>query len=147
MPELDPDPAPRDPEGGPSDGEPVPKSYGNMSEHHWTKTRGERNAEALEYYRERSRAPGVAEWDGPRAHYCMSCNGVLPLEYDRREPAQELGHCPHCGAELDRRVRAMFNWVETDQVPDSDLKALWPLLVVALGLVVLVLWLLARWIL
>ena len=27
---------------------------------------------------------------------------------------------------LDARIRRMFNWVETDQVPASDLKALLP---------------------
>ena len=34
--------------------------YGNMSDDHWSRARAGENAEALEYYRERSRAPGVA---------------------------------------------------------------------------------------
>ena len=31
-----------------------------MSDEHWSRTRGEVNAEAIDYYRERSTAPGVA---------------------------------------------------------------------------------------
>jgi hypothetical protein len=86
----------------------------------------------------------VAEGGAERNHYCMSCNGVIPLQYDQREPASgPPQHCPHCGVELDERVRAMFNWVEIDQVPGSDLRALLvPALVVlallAVGVVVLV---------
>ncbi len=76
----------------------------------------------------RKREPQDAEH--PRSHYCLSCNGLLPLRYDRRQPARASpGSCPHCGVELDPRVRAMSNWVETDQVPGSDLRALWPWLV------------------
>jgi len=131
----------------PSEDEPVPKSYGNMSEHHWSRTRDERNSESIEYYRERGRAPGVAEWEGARAHYCMNCNGVIALDYDRRKPAEGDERCPHCGVELDKRVRAMFNWVETDQVPESDLKALWPLLLSAAVVLVGLGWLLLRWLL
>ena len=48
---------PNDPE--PREGAEPVKSYGNMGDHHWSRTRGERNAEALDYYRERSKAPGV----------------------------------------------------------------------------------------
>jgi hypothetical protein len=109
--------------------------------------REERNREATEYYRERSRAPGVAEGGAERNHYCMSCNGVIPLHYDQREAAVgPPGHCPHCGVELDAHVRAMFNWVEIDQVPASDFGALLPWMLGALGLValglVLLFWLL-----
>ena len=104
--------------------------------------RAERNREALEFYRERSRAPGVAEGGAERNHYCLSCNGVIPLSYDRRRPATGPPEtCPHCGAELDPRVRAMFNWVETDQVHDSDLRALLPraiLVLVVVGVVAVV---------
>ena len=103
---------------------PNPPSWGNMGPRHWSRTRKDANPEALEYLRERSRAPGVAEGGSSRNHYCMECNGVVPLAYDQRAPAsKERLHCPHCGAELDRGVRAMFNWVEMDQPPDSDLKA------------------------
>lgn len=120
-------------------------SWGNIGEHHWTRAREGMNEEALEYYRERSKAPGVREGGGLRNHYCMHCNGVIPLEYDQRAPASETPeHCPHCGAELDARVRAMFNWVEIDQPPASDLKALAFVALVALsilaGLVALVVW-------
>lgn len=90
---------------------------------------GQRTPEDLEYYRERSDAPGVREGGSERNHYCMECNGLIPLHYDRRRPAGRRDApeaCPHCGAELDPRVRAMFNWVETDQVPDSDFRALLP---------------------
>ena len=105
------------------------------SEEHWSrsKLRAGQNKDALEYYRERSRAPGVAEGGAGRNHYCMSCNGVIPLEYDSREPASGAPtHCPHCGVELDSHVRAMFNWVEIDQVPGSDFKALLPLFLLVL---------------
>lgn len=97
----------------------VKKSYGNMSEHHWSKTRGERNREAIEYYRERSRAPGVAEGGGPRNFYCMECDGVVP--HDHAGPA-----CPHCGASLEGASRRYFNWVEIDRTPAGDLAALAP---------------------
>jgi hypothetical protein len=107
-----------------SDEKPKP-SWGNIGEHHWTRAREGMNEEDFEYFRERSKAPGVREGGGARNHYCMQCNGVVPLEYDQRDPASTIPeHCPHCGAELDARVRAMFNWVEIDQPPDSDLKAL-----------------------
>jgi hypothetical protein len=101
--------------------------------------------EDLEYYRERSEAPGVREGGGERNHYCLSCNGLIPLHYDRRQPAaSEIEACPHCGAELDPRVRAMFNWVEIDQVPASDFRALLPwmlgLLVLVIALVALAVW-------
>ena len=46
-------------------------------------------------------------------------------------------------AKLEGRVRAMFNWVETDQVPGSDLKVLLPLFLgvaVVLGLAAWGLW-------
>ncbi len=104
------------------------------SDDHWSRSRAGMNQEALDYYRERSKAPGVAEGGAERNHYCMACNGVIPLAYDSRDPAAGAPeHCPHCGVELDARVRAMFNWVEIDQVPDSDLRALAPLFVAALA--------------
>ena len=125
-------------EGGPEGGK-SPSSWGNISEHHWSRSREGMNEEALEHYRERSRAPGVEEGGAERNHYCLECNGVIPLQYDSREAAgKETGRCPHCGVELEGRVRAMFNWVETDQVPDSDFKALLPLFLMA-GFVVLAL--------
>lgn len=120
----------------PPHGEKPAHSWGNVGEHHWSRARRGMNEEALEYYRERSRAPGVAEGGSHRNHYCLSCNGVIPLEYDQRRPAsRERQTCPHCGAELEGNVRAMFNWVETDQVPASDVRALLPILI---GLSVLV---------
>ena len=129
-----------------SDAEPA-KSYGNISDTHWTRTRLETHGEALEYLRDRSKAPGVREGGSARNHYCMSCNGVIPLEYDSREAAsQQAQHCPHCGVELDTRVRAMFNWVETDQVPSSDLAVLWPWLLGLLVLLVAAGWALMRWV-
>ena len=105
-------------------------------EDQWPRARAGRNREAVEFYRERSRAPGVAEGGAERNHYCMSCNGVIPLQYDQREPASgPPEHCPHCGVQLDERVRAMFNWVEIDQVSGSDAKAILPFLL--LGLIVI----------
>lgn len=115
-----------------------PKSFGNMSEAHWSRSRTDLNEEALEYLRERSRKPGVAEGGAARNMYCPHCQGVIPLEYDSREaPSGRRERCPHCGGELDERVREMFNWVEIDQVSGSDARALLPLflgaLVVVLG--------------
>ncbi|MFT4541698.1 MAG: hypothetical protein ACI841_005170 [Planctomycetota bacterium] len=125
----------------------TPKSYGNMSDAHWTRTRLETNVESLKYLRERSKAPGVADGGSHRNHYCMSCNGVIPLEYDSREVADSAPKsCPHCGVTLDSRVRAMFNWVEMDQVPSSDLAVLWPYLLAGGLLLVGLLWLVLTWI-
>lgn len=147
------DPEPAEPESDP-DTEPevdpgsiealrARKSVGRISDEHWTRARADQNQEAIEYYRERSRAPGVAEGGGTRAHYCMSCDGVIPLEYDSRTQApREPGHCPHCGVELDRNVRRMFNWVEIDQVPDSDAAALLPWFLGAGAVLAFVVWLL-----
>jgi hypothetical protein len=110
---------------------PPPKSYGNIDEHHWTRSRKASNQEALDYYRERSHAPGVAEGGGPRNFYCMQCDGVIPTD-------QEGAACPHCGVSLEGVARRYFNWVEIDQPPSSDLRALLPvaaaLLVVLAGL-------------
>jgi hypothetical protein len=119
-----------------------PKSYGPMGEHHWSRARKDKNAEALGHLRARSRAPGVAEGGAERNHYCMRCNGVIPLAYDQREPASaDAGTCPHCGVELDARVRAMFNWVEIDQPPRQDRA----LAIALVSLIVLVVALLVWW--
>jgi hypothetical protein len=95
---------------------------------HWSRGRSERNHEALEYLREKSRAPGVAQGGAERNQYCMQCGGVLPLAYISSQPADRdrPAHCPHCGAEIHPTVRAMFNWVEIDQVPRGDFAALAP---------------------
>ncbi len=99
-----------------------------MSEHHWSKTRGERNRDAIDYYRERSKAPGVAEGGDARNFYCMECDGVIP--WDDFE-----GHaCPHCGAAIDGNTRRYFNWVEIDRTPASDRTALFLALGIALAI-------------
>jgi len=96
-----------------------------LGEDHWSKARAGENEEALEYYRERSKAPGVEEGGGPRNHYCFECDGVIELEYDSREPAPKVPEaCPHCGAKIEGGARRMFNWVELDQPPASDARAL-----------------------
>lgn len=121
------------------------KSVGRITDEHWSVARKDMNAEALEYYRQRDLAPGVAENDAPRAHYCLECDGVLPLEYDSRKPPTkgQAQVCPHCGAELPDRVRRMFNWVEIDQVHGSDLAALLPWFLGAAAIVIaLLVWLL-----
>lgn len=89
-----------------------------MSERHWSKTRGERNREALDYYRGRNDAPGVAEGGEARNSYCMECDGVIPWD------GFEGGACPHCGAPIDGNTRRYFNWVEIDRPPESDRLAL-----------------------
>ena len=97
-----------------------PKSFGNMSDAHWSRARAGTNEEALEYYRERSHAPGVEEGGGPRNFYCMHCDGVIPTD-------PPLERCPHCDGEISGVARRYFNWVELDQPVKSDLKALLPL--------------------
>jgi hypothetical protein len=109
------------------DSEQRPPSYGNMSDQHWSRTRKERNREALEYYLERSRKPGVEAGGAERNFYCMECEGVIPFELRGR-------HCPHCKALLDEHVQRYFNWVEINEPPESDLKALMPFLIGAIGL-------------
>ena len=120
-------------------------SVGRVTDEHWTRARADLNQDALEYLRDRNAAPCVAEADqNARNSYCMECDGVLPLEYDSRTPAaRKTERCPHCGAKLERNIRRMFNWVEMDQVPDSDLRALLPFFAAAgLALTLLVWWLL-----
>ncbi|MCP3916549.1 MAG: hypothetical protein GY711_13415 [bacterium] len=120
-----------------NEGEQPVKSYGNMSEHHWSKTRGERNKEALDYYRERSKAPGVEEGGGPRNFYCMECDGVVPHDHDG-------AGCPHCGAKLEGMSKRYFNWVEIDQPPKSDFLALLPFLIGGVLVLALIGWGLSR---
>jgi len=114
-----------------------PSSYGNVGEHHWTRTRKETNREAIEYYRERSKAPGVKEGGGPRNFYCMECDGVVPFDHDG-------AGCPHCGAALEGQARRYFNWVEIDRPPASDFKVLLPWLLGGLALAGLLGWLFFR---
>jgi hypothetical protein len=118
----------------------TPKSFGNVGEHHWTRTRRGKHAEALEYLRGRSRAPGVREGGSARNHYCMRCDGVIAHDHAGDE-------CPHCGAPLEGRVKRYFNWVEIDQPPASDLRALLPWLAGAGIVLAVIVWLFARWIL
>jgi hypothetical protein len=112
--------------------EPGPKgpSWGNISERHWSRARRGANQEAIEYYRQRSRAPGVREGGGERNFYCMRCDGVIPAT----PPAEA---CPHCGAAIEGRARRFFNWVELDQPGASDFAALAKIAVPILVLLVL----------
>lgn len=114
--------------------DPPPKSFGNMSERHWSRARKDANPEALEYYRQRSRAPGVAEGGAERNFYCMQCDGVIP-----HSPPRES--CPHCGATLDESVKRYFNWVEMNDPPKSDAQALLPFFLGALVILALLGWL------
>jgi hypothetical protein len=119
------------------------KSLGNVSETHWSRSRKDLNQEELEFLRQKSQAPGVAEGGALRNHYCMECNGVIPLEYDSNESreGEPPEHCPHCGAETGGGVRMMFNWVEIDQAPGSDAKALMPFFIaIVLGLLGILWW-------
>jgi hypothetical protein len=95
-------------------------SWGNVSDRHWSRARKGAHREQLEYYRERSRAPGVAEGGAERNFYCMECDGVVPF---RDAPER----CPHCGAAIDEHVRRYFNWVEIAEPGGSDARALAPL--------------------
>jgi hypothetical protein len=112
--------------------EPPKKSFGNMSEHHWSRARARENQEALEYYRRRSHAPGVAEGGAERNYYCMKCDGVIPFDF--RGPG-----CPHCSEPLEGAAKRYFNWVEINEPAESDFKALLPFLLVGLVILALVL--------
>lgn len=101
---------------------PAQPSYGNMSPQHWSRTRGARNAEAIDYYRQRSQAPGVADGGAARNSYCMACDGVIPWD------GFEGGNCPHCGAAVEGNTRRFFNWVEIDRAPTGDAGAVLRLL-------------------
>ena len=114
-----------DPEAQPPQG----PSWGNISERHWSRARKGAHREQLEYYRERSRAPGVAAGGAERNFYCMECDGVIPFD---GEPER----CPHCGVALDENVKRYFNWVEIAEPGGSDARALLPLF--ALGLLAVV---------
>jgi hypothetical protein len=103
-----------DDKSGPAPSKP---SFGNMGPDHWSRARAGENEEALEYYRERSRAPGVAEGGAERNHYCMHCDGVIPFDL-------ALTHCPHCGREMEGGAKRYFNWVELNEPPKSDVGAL-----------------------
>lgn len=115
-PSAQPDPPPD--HSAPGQGPDAPSSYGNMSENHWSRTRGERNKEAIDYYRERSQAPGVAEGGEARNFYCMECDGVIPWD------DFQAGSCPHCGAKIEGSARRYFNWVEIDRTPTTDRTAM-----------------------
>ena len=109
-------------------GEPEAKSFGNISDAHWSRARAGANQEALEYYRRRSQAPGVKEGGGARNFYCMECDGVVP-----EEPGLE--RCPHCKASLAGMARRYFNWVEINEPARGDAATvLKPILAVLLGL-------------
>jgi len=119
------------------------KTKGSWSfddDRHWSRLRKGENQEALDYYKQRSKAPGVAEGGGIRAQYCQECDGVVPLEYDQRKPAdrQKQQLCPHCGAKVSATVRRMFNWVEIDQPPPSDLAVVMPYLLGAFGVLLII---------
>lgn len=116
-------------------GETEGKSYGNMGESHWSRARRGTNEEALEYYRDRSRAPGVADGGAERNYYCMECDGVIPHDH-------ATGACPHCGTRLEGMARRYFNWVEINEPARSDFAALLrpALLVMALAAAAACLW-------
>ena len=106
-------------------------SYGNLSDRHWSRTRQGTNLEAIEYYRERSKAPGVADGGAERNFYCMKCDGVIPFDVKGER-------CPHCSAPIDEHIRRYFNWVEINEPPRGDAAALLRVaaVVVAIGALV-----------
>ncbi len=101
--------------------------------------RAELNREAIDYYRRRSRAPGVREGGAERNFYCMRCDGVIPFDHDATA-------CPHCGAPIEGRARRYFNWVEIDELPRSDLAALLPLLIPLLLVLAVLGWIVLSWV-
>jgi len=115
---AEPDSPPQSPNAGPS--------WGPMSERHWSRARRDSNREALDYYRERSKAPGVAEGGAERNFYCMRCDGVIA--YTHAAP-----NCPHCGERIDEHVKRYFNWVEINEPPSSDFLPLLKLAAALLG--------------
>ena len=61
----------------------------------------------------------------------MRCDGVIPFDH--------AGHaCPHCNEPLDEKARRYFNWVEINEPPPSDLRALLPIVCGVLGVVFVV---------
>ncbi len=109
---------------------------GAIDDSHWSRARTEKNRAIIEYYRERSRAPGVKEGGGERNFYCMACDGVIPFE-------PEHSNCPHCQAAIDPHVKRYFNWVEINDTPRGDARFALTVLFVA-GLVIGGLWWLVR---
>ena len=71
-----------------SENEPEEKGTAPLGEDHWSKARAGENQEALDYYRERSKAPGVEAGGGLRNHYCFECDGVIELEHRYLERLQ-----------------------------------------------------------
>ncbi|MEO6709254.1 MAG: hypothetical protein ABIP42_06720 [Planctomycetota bacterium] len=120
--------------------DPPAKSFGAMSEHHWSRARRDSNQEALEYYRQRSKAPGVAEGGAERNFYCMECDGVIPHD-------AQLKACPHCGVALEEGVKRYFNWVEMGEPRKGDLRALMPVFAIGLAVLAVLAFLLLRWLL
>lgn len=129
---------PRDASAGPRDADReeratrAPASFGNVGEHHWSRARRDANPEALEYYRSRELAPGVAEGGSSRNFYCMDCDGVIAHDW----PGER---CPHCHAALAGMSKRYFNWVEINEPAASDARALLPFLIGGLLLLALVL--------
>lgn len=119
---------------------PTPTPSPTTGGHHASSPeRAERNREAIDYYRDRSRAPGVESGGEARNFYCMACDGVIPHEH-------EGAGCPHCGAAIDERVRRYFNWVEIDRPVEGDFRALLPWLVALAALLGGLGWWFATWI-
>jgi len=107
------------------------RSFGNMGPRHWSRARAGTNTEALDYYRERSRAPGVAEGGAERNFYCMNCAGVIP-----HDPPADA--CPHCGTDLSGVAKRYFNWVEINDPPASDARAVLGVALAAFAVLALV---------
>lgn len=124
--EIPPD-ASSEPTAAPTSG----PSFGNVGPHHWSRARAGENAEAIDYYQKRSKAPGVKSGGGARNYYCMSCDGVIDFD---RAPT----HCPHCNASLEEGAKRYFNWVELNDPAPSDFKALLPVFALV-GVVMVVL--------
>lgn len=110
-----------------------------MSDAHWSRARTGTNAEALDYYRERSKAPGVASGGAARNFYCMHCDGVIAFDHAGER-------CPHCDGAIEGGARRYFNWVELNETTKSDARALLPFALGGLVLVALAAWLVWVWV-
>jgi len=79
-----------------------------------------------------------AEGGAERNFYCMKCDGVIPHDTTAKV-------CPHCGASIEGGVRRYFNWVEMNEPPKSDFRALLPLILAGLAAIASIFFAIMYW--